>query len=235
MPKQKKYTVPAPLETIEQQCVVGWASNQIHIYPELEWLYAIPNGGHRSIKTAVQLRKEGVKPGVSDLCLPAARGNFHGLYIEMKRISGGRESEDQKKFREFVTAQGYLAVVCKGAGEAIETIKNYLKPPTVRELMEDIVQKNERCVYGRWNAFLSIEPLLEPLNFKYSHFDGIRWVIIGAESGNRKDKVIPEKAWIDDIVNECQKNDMPVFMKDSLIPIVGEENMRREFPWEAKK
>lgn len=24
-----------------------------------------------------------------------------------------------------------------------------------------------------------------------------------------------------------------VLMKDSLIPIVGEENMRREFPWES--
>lgn len=30
----------------------------------------------------------------------------------------------------------------------------------------------------------------------------------------------------------CADCGIPVFMKESLAPIVGEENMRREFPWE---
>ena len=41
----------------------------------------------------------------------------------------------------------------------------------------------------------------------------------------------PEKAWIDDITTAADRCGIPVFMKDSLIPIVGAENMRRVFPW----
>lgn len=77
-----------------------------------------------------------------------------------------------------------------------------------------------------FNTFLSIEPLLtsiSPLTI-----NSIKWIIIGAETGNRKNKVVPEKTWIDNI---CTSVNVPIFMKDSLIPIVGEENMRREFPW----
>ena len=29
----------------------------------------------------------------------------------------------------------------------------------------------------------------------------------------------------------CIRESIPVFMKDSLVPIVGEDNMIREFPW----
>jgi len=66
-------------------------------------------------------------------------------------------------------------------------------------------------------------------------FDRNRWIIIGAETGNRKGKVVPEKEWIDTICEAAVITDAAVFMKDSLIPIVGEENMRREFPWKAIK
>ena len=56
------------------------------------------------------------------------------------------------------------------------------------------------------------------------------WVIIGAETGRSNDKILPEFDWIKDIVLEADNVGIPVFMKDSLIPIVGEKNMRREFP-----
>lgn len=82
------------------------------------------------------------------------------------------------------------------------------------------------------NNFLSIEPLLAPIGKET--LDAIEfwgWVIIGAETGNRKDKVTPKKEWIEEIVAACDQAGIPMFMKDSLIPIMGEENMRREFPW----
>lgn len=84
------------------------------------------------------------------------------------------------------------------------------------------------------NVFLSIEPLLSefPKNGLVHKNDcGINWIIIGAETGNRKDKVVPEKEWIDIICESADEIGIPVFMKDSLVPIIGEENMRREFPW----
>lgn len=80
-----------------------------------------------------------------------------------------------------------------------------------------------------FNSFLSVEPLLETMEPQrgIGCFD---WVIIGAESGNRKEKVTPRKEWVEYICQLADQSRAPVFMKDSLIPIVGEENMRREFP-----
>lgn len=81
-------------------------------------------------------------------------------------------------------------------------------------------------------TFISIEPLLEP--FEKFHIRGVDWVIVGAETGRRKDKVVPERKWIEDIVNECRKNDIPVFMKSSLADIWGEP-LIQEFPKELMR
>ena len=76
-------------------------------------------------------------------------------------------------------------------------------------------------------TFISIEPLLSP--FTEFHIQGVEWVIIGAETGRRKDKVIPKCEWIEDIVEQCRKADIPVFMKSSLID-VWSDPLIREFP-----
>lgn len=81
-------------------------------------------------------------------------------------------------------------------------------------------------------TFISIEPLLEP--FEEFYIRGVDWVIIGAETGRRKNKVVPKRKWIEDIVNECRKKDIPVFMKSSLSDIWGEP-LIQEFPEELKK
>ena len=81
--------------------------------------------------------------------------------------------------------------------------------------------------------FISAEPLLEPVSDRFP-YTNVQWVIVGAETGNRKGRVIPQRSWIEDIAKECDANGIPVFMKDSLIPIVGEAAMRREFPWDAE-
>lgn len=80
------------------------------------------------------------------------------------------------------------------------------------------------------NTFWSIEPIHAP--FKICKRDGFSpdWIIIGAETGHRKEKIIPQKEWIEDIVWQCEDSGIPVFMKDSLVSIMGENNMRREFP-----
>ncbi len=94
--------------------------------------------------------------------------------------------------------------------------------------------KNARRYPGRFrdHTFLSIEPLREYMDVGLGSFGSAEWIIIGAETGNRKEKIIPEKAWIDNICEAASITQAAVFMKDSLIPIVGEENMRREFPWD---
>ena len=92
--------------------------------------------------------------------------------------------------------------------------------------------------YGEgFHTFVSVEPILEdfgccPDDPERSLASCTDWIILGAESGNRRDKVTPKAAWIEGLVADYSKWDKPVFMKDSLIPVVGEKNMRREFPWE---
>ncbi len=84
----------------------------------------------------------------------------------------------------------------------------------------------------RDNTFTSIEPLTEYMDVSLGSFGRDKWVIVGAETGNRKGKVTPKKEWVDKICEAADITHMAVFMKDSLVPIVGEENMRREFPWD---
>ena len=95
---------------------------------------------------------------------------------------------------------------------------------------------NQNWAASSWNTFISIEPLLERLNSETLSYIALTdWVIIGAETGQNKNKIVPEKEWIDDIVKVCKLRSIPVFMKDSLIPIIGEENMLREYPKELER
>jgi hypothetical protein len=88
--------------------------------------YAIPNGGRRDMLEAIKLKRTGVRSGVPDICIPIARGAYHGLYIELKRVKGGVLSDNQQFWLEALFAEGYFSQVCKGAVEAIELVEKYL-------------------------------------------------------------------------------------------------------------
>jgi len=66
------------------------------------------------------------------------------------------------------------------------------------------------------NTFISIEPIKEEIFL--SPFSP-QWVIVGAESGNRKAKVVPKIEWLDEIARFCMIRNIPLFMKNSLAPI----------------
>jgi protein gp37 len=83
--------------------------------------------------------------------------------------------------------------------------------------------------HPNWNTFISMEPLLRDLG--EGDPQGIDWVIIGAETGNRKNRVIPKHRWIENIVKSCQRNYIPVFMKNSLADIWGEP-LIQQYPWD---
>ena len=82
-------------------------------------------------------------------------------------------------------------------------------------------------------GFLSIEPMLS--DFEPGVIDqdatGIKWVIVGAETGNRKGKISPQKVWVEHIAQTCKASGIPLFMKDSLRELMGED-FKQEFPWE---
>lgn len=84
-------------------------------------------------------------------------------------------------------------------------------------------------------TFWSIEPILTPFRrMEESKKQLPDWIIIGAETGRRKDKVIPEREWIEDILEDCRQRNIPLFMKSSLADIWGEP-LIQEFPKELKR
>ena len=116
-----------PTEAQEQSSLFYWAKLQTGKYPELALMYHIPNGGSRNAIEAHNLKLQGVKPGVPDICLPVARGQYHGLYIELKRRKGGKVSQEQKEWLDALREQGYKAEIAWGWEDARNMIIEYLK------------------------------------------------------------------------------------------------------------
>lgn len=115
------------LESHHQQEVFKWALQpSIRAkWPELKLLFHIKNE-ERSGARAVAIDKAmGVKRGVPDLCLPVPRGQYHGLYIEMKNETG-TATADQKWWGEELTLQGYYWEVCHGWRSAVRVIEWYM-------------------------------------------------------------------------------------------------------------
>lgn len=100
-------------------------------------LYAIPNGSvlagdirARAMQVNA-LKRAGMRPCVPDLVLAVPRGRWHGLYIEMKRKGwkrpGSPHEQGQRLYLDALSEQGYRAVFCAGADDAISTITHYLR------------------------------------------------------------------------------------------------------------
>jgi hypothetical protein len=120
-------------ETEHQKLCVAYAE-RIGLGP---YLLAIPNGTQlagtpsRRARYMASLKAMGLKPGASDLFLAKpvqfAPGKWHhGAWFEMKRIKGGRTSEDQKKFLYDMADQGYYADVCNGFDAFYKSLTRYL-------------------------------------------------------------------------------------------------------------
>ena len=105
------------------------AQHQASVIEWCDWMHIpvfhVPNGGYRHKHTAYQLKSQGVRAGVPDLVIPVARGGYHGLYVEMK-AQGGRVSASQRQWLDLLSREGYCAIVCIGADEAIEKIAGYM-------------------------------------------------------------------------------------------------------------
>ena len=113
-------------ESGHQEALFQWAQLNVQQLPELEYLHHVPNGGKRDKATAVALKRQGVKAGVPDICLPVARNGYHGLYIELK-AGKNTATQNQKRWLNFLNSQGYKAVIRYGWQQAKDEIVNYLK------------------------------------------------------------------------------------------------------------
>lgn len=107
-----------PSESEEQEGFVNWFRAK---FPAV-LIFAIPNGGHRAISTAKRLKAEGVVSGIPDLHVPAWR-----LWVEMKRIKGGKLSAEQSAMIEHLEGIGHKVIVGKGAEDASAQVVDWIK------------------------------------------------------------------------------------------------------------
>ena len=122
-----KDVIPVPTEERECDTLIVWRDLQLGRWPELALLYHTANEGKRTPQQGARLKAMGMRPGVSDYFLPVARGGSHGLWIEMKRVRGGRVEPEQAQWIDSMLRQGYAACVCRGADEAIRVIEDYMR------------------------------------------------------------------------------------------------------------
>ncbi|MDR1630076.1 MAG: phage Gp37/Gp68 family protein [Oscillospiraceae bacterium] len=122
---------------------------------------------------------------------------------------------------------------------------------------------NETAMAAKWlpqNSFISVEPIHGEIDLTRIESSGIdaflnfldggqywfmggnkdgkrlRWVIVGAETGQRREKVTPLKQWIEKIVRDCRGTGVPVLLKDSneMMTVWGED-LIKEYPTELQR
>jgi hypothetical protein len=109
-----------------QRTIFEWASVQLKVYPDLEFMYATASGVRMAVGLLMKCKRAGiVKKGLPDMVLPAPRNKFHGLYIELKK-DGGKPTPDQIRYIDYLKKNNYYATVCVGLDESIKLIKDYL-------------------------------------------------------------------------------------------------------------
>lgn len=139
---------PRPKKDDEHRAQAGlltWIETDArHTWPELAWLYAVPNFLGRGSKTARLIaggraKAEGRKKGVPDLVLPVARGGCFGLYLELKTRTGSLDKE-QRAWRDYLQGAGYAWVLARSTDEAKAALLAYLRR-----------ERTARVTVGAWS------------------------------------------------------------------------------------
>jgi len=108
-----------PSEFQEQCKLVVWLRKKRIVH------HHSPNGMKSSYHEGAKFKRLGTMPGFPDIIIPYARKGYHGLYIELKRVSGGVLSESQKWWRDFLAKEGYAWHEAKGCSQAKQIICDY--------------------------------------------------------------------------------------------------------------
>lgn len=133
--------LPVLKEDEEQELFFDWLEVASGRQPLYKLAFAVPNFSGTGKKGTLmrrvnqrhgaKLKRTGRKPGVPDIVFPVARGGYHSLYIEMKRLRGSTMTDEQKVWIPALREQGHLVEVCKGWEEARDCIERYVALDTV--------------------------------------------------------------------------------------------------------
>jgi hypothetical protein len=102
-----------------QSAIVEWFDMRYHHMRFL--LFAIPNGGSRSVITGAMLKREGVRRGVPDLFLAIPTHSASGLFIEIKTPEG-RVTPDQDEYHGILERAGYSVKIVRSFAQGVDVI-----------------------------------------------------------------------------------------------------------------
>lgn len=111
----KKITYPS--ESEEQIGLLRWWRAE---FPRVR-IFHVPNGGRRAMSVARKLKDEGVCAGVPDLYCPEWR-----MWIEMKRQRGGKLSDEQMDWIDYLRSIGDTVIIGRGATDASRQVMEWL-------------------------------------------------------------------------------------------------------------
>lgn len=104
-----------PSEDWEQTQFVSWLESQEYKFT------SIPNSTFtRSWSQKAKNKRNGLRPGFPDMAVLLKSGGL--MFVELKRVSGGKLSPEQKVWLEELNKAGVPAVVARGSQEAIEKV-----------------------------------------------------------------------------------------------------------------
>ena len=98
---------------------------------------------------------------------------------------------------------------------------------THRNELHRIADLREHIRCGHYHV--TFEPMFSPMP-EDMDLDGIDWVVVGTETGKRKGKSESKPEWVENIMRQTAARGIPTFMKEDLVPIMGEERMIQQLP-----
>lgn len=100
-------------------------------FPGIDLLEASLNGVKLTKAQAGKAKAAGILKGALDLNLPVARGQYHGMRIELK-YGKNQPTDEQKWHADRLREEGWYVVVCWDWEDARREIVHYLTQPTVK-------------------------------------------------------------------------------------------------------
>lgn len=130
MPVKSPKKTYKPSEHQEQSALFDWINLYKDKFPQLQNIFAVPNGAHlmHGYISFNRLLKEGFQKGVPDMFVAVPSQDKHGLFIEMK--AGAKKlTKEQMAWFAKLQKYGYAAKKCGSANEAIKLLISYLELP----------------------------------------------------------------------------------------------------------
>lgn len=95
---------------------------------------------------------------------------------------------------------------------------------TASKEKERIQALREHIQGGHYHV--TFEPMFD--NIGDVDLSGVEWVVIGTETGRRKNKSVSRPEWVWNLTDQAKALGIPVFMKEDLLPVMGEDQMIQE-------